>query len=67
MKRETKCCKKCGETKPLGEFYYNRIMGYYYGQCKDCARARARQNYHADPERNRRRYAALKAKVEEGR
>lgn len=38
MKMRT--CKKCGETKPITEFY--KHGDYYATQCKDCAREYSR-------------------------
>jgi len=31
-----KRCAKCGETKPLSEFYFDKKHNRYYAQCKSC-------------------------------
>ena len=36
--KENKCLK-CGEVKPVSEFYLDR-RGFYYNECKDCRRLR---------------------------
>jgi hypothetical protein len=41
-----KHCPKCGETKPLAEFYGRKKLS---GYCKPCDRARTKAGYHADP------------------
>ena len=43
-------CKKCGKNSPLDNFYRNKsYKSGYASQCKDCARAVGRANYHKDP------------------
>jgi len=51
----SKSCTRCGETKPLSEFYlmsYLRISGNVHKQqhpeCKVCNRLRTRARYHSD-------------------
>jgi hypothetical protein len=48
-----KCCAKCGEQKPLTEFYPagERLRA----RCKACEREYQRQAWAADPERSRER------------
>ena len=37
MQNEIKTCSRCGETKPLSEFYFrNKQKGIYYPECKEC-------------------------------
>jgi len=53
---ETKKCSKCGETKPVGEFYKRSVskdgLNYY---CKECSKASASQWNKEHPEQ---KYAA---------
>lgn len=51
MKMRT--CKKCGETKPITEFY--KHGDYYATQCKDCAREYSR-NYTREHREERLKY-----------
>lgn len=45
----TKHCSKCGELKPLSEYYFeNKQKGIRRGSCKDCHRAQGKQYYHAN-------------------
>lgn len=59
-----KACTKCGETKPLTDFY---LKGKGYGDqrhtwCKECAKARIRERYASDPiYRERSRKSARKS------
>jgi hypothetical protein len=51
-----KCCKKCGVSKPLDEFY--RAQGTkdgHRGECKACAAIYRRQQYLANPEASKAR------------
>lgn len=45
---ESKPCTRCGETKPLSEFYKDR--GKPVAQCKDCKKATIYAKREADPE-----------------
>lgn len=58
----SKFCAKCGETKPLGEFYKDRTRkDGLAAYCKPCCRKYDRCHYVADPEKYReyaRRYYA---------
>lgn len=37
-----KRCSRCGESKDLNEFYFNKRDGNYVAQCKECDRRRCR-------------------------
>lgn len=42
---ESKTCAKCGETKPLSEYYKQAdCRGGYRPDCKECVRGRIREN-----------------------
>jgi len=63
----TKQCKKCGEIKPLSEFYKNKNYNDGYStKCKKCFSAYARRRYAANREKlqeaGRRYYAANREK-----
>lgn len=50
-----KPCKKCGETKPLTEFYINaQLRDGHVNTCKTCWTAKGRE-YHAKPENKERK------------
>ena len=38
-------CSKCGELKPLTEYYFRNDTGQYRTNCKDCARKQKREYY----------------------
>ena len=40
-------CRTCGETKPIGEFYYNRTRDSYHPDCKPCVLEKRRAQYRA--------------------
>ncbi len=46
-----KSCRSCGLSKPLSEFYYQKLTDSYKPVCKVCARARGRQ-YPGNPPLN---------------
>jgi hypothetical protein len=49
---KTKICTKCGQEKPLEEFYTGRrYSGGHRSQCKDCQRARRREHHRKHKER----------------
>ena len=41
----SKVCSKCGEEKPLPEFYLKRRLGRRVAECKACMRERKRRHY----------------------
>jgi hypothetical protein len=45
-----KACSKCGEVKPLSEFYWHSQQGRHRPDCKDCCRALGKAVYATDPE-----------------
>lgn len=44
-----KVCSKCGESKPLADFYLSK-NGYYSSACRDCSNAASRAYHHAHRE-----------------
>ena len=45
-------CKKCGESKPLTEYYkVNKNSKFYHGKCKACTIKKGQDNY--DPVKRR--------------
>ena len=36
MTQETKRCTKCGEERPLSDFYFRKDKGIHYAHCKQC-------------------------------
>lgn len=54
MSEDTRTCKTCGQTKPIGDY---RVVGqkryggtYHDLQCRACMREARRARYHSDPE-----------------
>lgn len=42
----TKCCKKCGETKTLSNFgFMNKVKLAYRSECRDCRNAMYKEEY----------------------
>ena len=60
-----KRCTKCGEAKPLTEFYFKRERRTYFGACKLCCLARERQRKEESPEREAMRRAKYRTKHQE--
>ena len=54
---ETKICTKCGEEKPLSEFYktVKRGKAHIKAECKKCNNLRSKKQYWDDPELARKR------------
>jgi len=51
-------CKMCGVTKPLAGFIrIKQTLTGYYGRCRQCRAARAKERYWADPRERERRKA----------
>ena len=49
---ETKKCTKCGEVKPLGEYFKSkRYKDGFYGHCKQCHNKAAERYRKANPEK----------------
>lgn len=45
MSTPAKCCKTCGETKPLSEYYdHPKARDGHLNECKACVRERSRRN-----------------------
>lgn len=42
---ETKVCNKCGISKPLSEYHYEKNRGAYRGECKCCKNITRRARY----------------------
>lgn len=40
-----KTCKNCGQEKPYSEFYKQNATDGYAPRCKECVKARVRENY----------------------
>lgn len=59
---ESKRCSRCGDPKPLTEFYADRrAVDGLFSACKECTRAAERARKAADPEKTRRRQRAARA------
>jgi len=46
-----KACTKCGETKPIADFYYNKNASCSYSRCKRCHNAHVSAYDRANPEK----------------
>ena len=46
--RTEKRCPRCGEVKPIGEFYYNTSVKRYASYCCECACQLSKNNYDDD-------------------
>lgn len=57
VKEELKECNKCGEMKPLSEFYKKKVGGWsgYFAQCKQCVRNKQRERYNTPEYRKKNR------------
>ena len=45
LNMETKRCRKCGETRPISEYYRHRLMfDGYLNICKKCVKSRVKNN-----------------------
>lgn len=65
MVTEKKACKKCGETKPLDDFYSHPSTADRRGSwCKKCDSARGRDATPAKINRQRARHRAVAALIE---
>lgn len=54
MNVHLKTCFKCGQLKPISEFYRHKAMSDgVLGKCKDCAKIDVRQHRIANPEKVR--------------
>ena len=64
MTKETKCCKLCGEEKPITEFYKYHTAKYevYNPYCKPCHKIKNKEYDEGHPEKAklRRRRASLR-------
>lgn len=49
---EEKICTKCGEMKPISE-YYKTSRESYFSECKVCNKERMRTRYKKDPKKVR--------------
>jgi hypothetical protein len=59
-----KKCFKCGETKPLDEFYRHKMMtDGHLGKCKECTKADVHANYINNPDK-RREYESTRRKTD---
>ena len=48
---DTKPCFRCGETKPLSDFYKHKMMGDgHLGKCKECTKRDVRRRYEENRE-----------------
>jgi hypothetical protein len=47
---ETRICKKCGEEKPISEFYFRRDCNDYRNECKICHNIINRERYNRSSE-----------------
>lgn len=60
----SKPCKKCHETKPLSEFYFNRKSNLSDNTCKECVKSRVRSYRESNLEKcreyDRQRYRLAK-------
>ena len=51
MESDMKQCSKCGETKPLSEYYKRTdTKSGYHAQCKECVKGKVSEAYFANPE-----------------
>ena len=46
--RTEKRCPRCGEVKPINEFYYNTSVKRYASYCCECACQLSKNNYDDD-------------------
>ena len=49
----TDTCTKCGETKPLGEFYFRSSRQQHHASCKACQRTASSEWKKQNPEKSR--------------
>lgn len=65
-----KACTRCGETKPLTEFYktINRHgKPWTYSRCKECQREQMREIHRRDPSKAAQRYKQRRARLRRAR